>query len=354
VIAHPCLQPPVRGPALPAAIVAVDDCGAFLAREDGRVERLPRHWLARHSSWTGRVYGPKLQVRFVRRRLELRVDERAVWRAARVYPDYGGSLAFGPHDLFAFTTFKRGLFLASRPGRERLVVRGRGLYPIGFTPRGDVLVALPRSRIWLVDAGGHVLLRIRYRARNGFAFDERTGTLTWISRRRRLAQLVDRRFALRRRLLTDGWLQLEPAGLLGFVGLRSLLVTSADGSRVASATVARGTIDSGVTGSPDGSRFAFRVRLGAARVGAPVEVYVLRAGGSVARRLLRYRLRAVGCGGGAGYGWDGDALLYYGAEDTRQIAIDTRSGRVTDLSRLVRVLPRRGPYANLAWRSAYS
>ncbi|MDX6503422.1 MAG: hypothetical protein QOE29_547, partial [Gaiellaceae bacterium] len=29
----------------------------------------------------------------------------------------------------------------------------------------------------------------------------------------------------------------------------------------------------------------------------------------------------------------GDALLYYGAEDTRQIAIDTRSGRVTDLSR---------------------
>jgi hypothetical protein len=334
--------------------VAVDDCGAFLAHEDGRVERLPRRWLARHGSGTGRTYGAKLQVRFVGRRLELRVDDRVVWRAARVYRDYGGALAFGPHGRFAFATYRHGLYLAPRGRPERLVLPGRALYPIGYTPRGDLLVALPRARIWLLDARGRVRLRIRYQPHASFLFDERHDTLTWVTPRHRLAQLVDRRIRLSRPIPVLGSLAWQTRDLVGFGGLHVLRVVHRDGRVVAKLWVRRGVLDTGFAAAADGSRFAFRTVLGRVAVGAPVRVYVLRAGAARARLLARYRLGSVGCAQGANFAWHGHLLLYT-AVDRKQLVLDTDTGTRTDLATLAPALPRRGAYstASFSWRADY-
>jgi hypothetical protein len=352
MVAHPCLLPPGHGLRLPAPIVATTDCGAFLANTDGTVERLPRHWLNRHGGGTGRTYGARLQVRFEDRRILLEIGGRVVWRAARVYKDYGGQLAFGPRGRFAFTTYYHGLYLTRRPARERLVLRGKGLYPVGFTPRGDILVALPGTRLWLLDGSGRVVRRIRYHGRNGFAFDERSGTLRWVTPRLRLATLAGRRIELGRRIWSRGSLWLQPGGLLAFSDERSFLVLRPDGQRIAGLRLATGMLDSAFTGTPDGARFAFRVRTGNARVGAPIAVEVLPAGSGTPRILYRHRLKSVGCANGAGFAWHGHELLYTSSDGAR-VLIDTDTGAVLDLGALARALPHRGSSVSFAWRADY-
>src|ERR687884_2252491 len=153
VATHPCRSALPRGPAVPAAIVLRTSCGAFRLGPDGRVTRLPRRWLARHSGGTGRRYGADLQLRPTRTgRIVVLRRGRLLWRSTGRYPRDGGDVAFGPH-AFAFASYRRGVFLTDLGRPERLVVRGRGLYPFGFLRDGELLVTSSRS-IAVVSRGG--------------------------------------------------------------------------------------------------------------------------------------------------------------------------------------------------------
>ena len=225
---------------------------------------------------------------------------------------------------------------------------------LGYTPRGDLLVSLPRGRIWLLDSAGRVRLRIRYRPRASFLFDERSDTLTWVTPRRRLAELVDRRIRLGRPIRVVGALAWQAGDLVGFGGLHVLRVLHRDGSVVAKLWMRRGVLDTGFAPSADGSRFAFRTILGRIVVGAPVRLFVLRAGARRAQLVAGYRLGYVGCAQGANFEWNGHLLLY-SAFDGKQLVLDADSGARTDLQALVRVLPRRGAQstASFGWRADY-
>jgi hypothetical protein len=61
--AHPCRAPLPHGPTVPAPIVLWTSCGAFRLAPDGKVSRLPRHWLAKQGGGTGRRYGAHLDIR---------------------------------------------------------------------------------------------------------------------------------------------------------------------------------------------------------------------------------------------------------------------------------------------------
>src|SRR5436190_21952187 len=106
---HPCRAPLPRAPALPSPLIAWTSCGAFRVARDGSVDRLPPHWLARHGGGTGRRFGAKLNLRRDRAgRYFLLRDRRLVWRSHGLYPNDGGTVAFGP-GLFAFDSSRRGV-----------------------------------------------------------------------------------------------------------------------------------------------------------------------------------------------------------------------------------------------------
>jgi hypothetical protein len=353
----PCRAPLPRAPALPAPVVAWSSCGAFRVATDGRVSRLPRHWLALHGSGTGRRWGAKLAIRRNRagRHFLLRRG-RVVWRSRGLYPDDAGSIAFGP-GLFAFASYGRGVFLTDLQHAERLVVRGQALYPLDFTEDGD-LVVVARHELVLVSRAGSVVRRLRFRPRNSFALDGRSGTLFFVTPGGRLAAAHDRRVQLGRSVATIGGPISTPArGVVVFGGMRTIVVTRADGSIVARARWRSSRVgsDSGVSASPDGRLFAFRLtdaRPGSKR--ATATVYFLRAGATRAVPILRHRLGPSGCAVGANLFWRGHFLLYSSTDGHRAI-VDTATRAVTDLTSLAAALPHRSAAerASLAWASDF-
>src|SRR6266700_5676928 len=85
--AHPCRARLPRGPAVPAPIVLWTTCGGYRVAADGTVSRLPRHWLVRHGSGTGRRYGAHLDIRRTRAGgFLLLFKGRVVWRSSSLYP----------------------------------------------------------------------------------------------------------------------------------------------------------------------------------------------------------------------------------------------------------------------------
>jgi hypothetical protein len=348
----PCRAPLPRAPVVPAPLVAWSSCGAFRIGTHGRVVRLPRHWLARHSGGTGRRWEPKLDIRRNRPgRYFLVRDGRVVWRSRGLYPNDGGSVAFGP-GRFAFASYRRGVFMTDLRHGERLVFRGRGTYPVDFTRAGDLVVAAGRAVV-LVSPEGRTLWRYPYRARNSFAFDERSDTLYFVTPSGRLASVRDRRLRLGRDLAgVGGQVSTAAPRLLVFGGARTIVVTRTDGSLVARTgwRSARLGSDSGVSVSRDGRTFAFR--LTDARPGSrsvrTATVYLLRAGSSRAVPMLRHRLGPTGCAVGANLFWRGRFLLYV-STDGRRVIVDTVTRAVTDLTKLTDALQR----ASVAWASDF-
>ncbi|HZQ65822.1 MAG TPA: hypothetical protein VFA66_11410 [Gaiellaceae bacterium] len=183
MLATPCDAPLASGLSVPAPIVFRTSCGGFRLSTDGVVVRLPRGWFGSHAYGTGRRYGADLQVRRTRSgSFRLLSHGRLVWRSSGLYPNDGGSVAFGPGE-FAFGTYRQGVFLTDLEGRERLVVPGRGRFPIDFARSGRLLVG-GSGRLEIVSPGGAVVRRYRYRGVNGFQFDERTDTLFFRHARR--------------------------------------------------------------------------------------------------------------------------------------------------------------------------
>ena len=341
--AEPCRAPLPRGPAVPAPIVLTTSCGGFLLDPSGHVSRLPPRLLAAASGGTGRRYGADLNVRRTRAgRFLLLRHGKVVWRSARLYPNDGGTVAFGPGS-FAFTTYREGVFLTDLRGAERLVA-GRGSFPVDFTSRGELLVS-GRGAVRLIAHDGATRRRIRYRPRHGFAFDALSDTLFLVTRRGVLAAWDGQRLRQVRPLgRIGGWMTLALDGPLVFQAPRSLTVLRRDGVVVARTAWPRsrmGISDSGVSVSPGGRLFAFRrtdARPGARS--ATAVVYVLPRGGTQARAVYRHRLGPVGCAVGATLIWHGRFLLY-SSYDGRLAVVDGRGGAVRRLNRLARALPRR-------------
>ncbi len=352
---QPCRAAVPNGPAVPAPIVFWNGCGAFRLERDGSVARLPRGWLSRHGGGTGRGYGAHLALRRTREgSFILRRGGRTLWRSSALYPNDGGSVAFGP-GLFAFASYRRGVYMTDLKGPERLVLRGRGLYPIDFTDEGQLLV-VKHGTIVVLSSRGEKLARYSYRPRRGHAFDEETDTLYFVTRGDVLASVRGARLRLVRSMSAiTGWLYIAEPGVLIWSSAQRVTVMTGEGRVIASAhwPGELGSVDLGLRPSADGRFFAYRVsNVRPMARSATVSLFVLRAGEMQARRVLRHRLSPIGCGVPGGMSWHGDALLYaFG--DGRLAVYDAEAGSSTSLTELAMALPRRtqGASANAAWAS---
>src|SRR4051794_8087145 len=354
--AHPCRAALPRGPAMPAPLVLWTSCGGFQVARDGEVSRLPRHWLARHGSGTGRRYGAHLDIRRTRpgRFLLLRKG-RIVWRSSGLYPG-GGSVAFGPQS-FAFASYRHGIYRTDLRGAERLVARGRGLYPYSFTSSGDLIVTGTHA-ITLVAPSAGPLRRYSYRTRNGYGFDERSSTLYYVTPAGRLATIGGTHAKLERSLRNvDGMLSVARPNRLVFSGARSITATTRRGTVIATAhwRSAHLNSDSGVAISADGNAFAFR--LSDAHPGAhssTATVYLLKAGGTGGQPIYEHHLGASGCAVGAGFSWHGSNLLYSSSDGTL-VMFDTRAHTNINLTNFAIGLPHRSAAerALAAWRTDF-
>jgi hypothetical protein len=356
---HGCRAPLPHGPAVPAPIIVQTGCGWFDLRPGGRVTRLLRSpagfgkgGLAEDGT---RDYGADLVIRrthpgrFIVSRLGRtpagRLTRTKVWRSSRSYFNTGDDVAFGPH-LLAFNDYYHGLYLTDLRRPERLVVRGRGLYPIGFTGHGELMVAGSGHPISVVAPDGRLLRRYPYRPRGGFAWDYQTDTLYFVRPDGVLAAAHGSHLLLLRPLKgINGQIGFTLPGLLVFNGQRSITVTSLAGKLIARARWPRTPIanfDSGLSVSPDGRSFAFRLSNAHPGAGHGVAVvYALRAGQSQARAIYRHRLGSSGCAVGAGMAWHGRYLLY-SSTDGQQAVLDTRGGRQISLMPLLHRIPQRG------------
>ena len=353
-----CHAPLPHGPRVPAPIVLSTSCGRFVLATDGGLSRLRdrAHSSRRVVNW--RNWGMPLIVRRNRAgRFFVFQHRRLVWRSRDLYPNDGSSIAFGPHS-FAFASYRRGVFLTNLDGPERLVLRGRSLFPYDFDSAGRLLVGAGRT-IAVISPGGATIRRYPYRLRNGFAFDERSDTLFFVTPRGELASARGTTVHLARHLRdVEGTISIDQSDLLIFAGGTGITVTRRDGAVLARTNWAhsrRVASDSGVSVSRDRKAFAFR--LTDAHPGSRLSqatVYVLRAGAPKAQTLYHHRLGPSGCGVGANLNWHGRFLLY-SSTDGRNVVLDTADGRAVDLTRLARVLPHRseGKTARVLWRSDF-
>ena len=353
-----CGVPLPRGPEVPAPLVLSTDCGWYRVETDGDVSRLPANWYATHKQPWAPPDGLSVRRTRAGRYLVLRAG-RVVWRSTGLYFNEAGSLAFGP-DAFAFDSYgRRGVFLTDLRGQERLVLRGRGFYPIDFTSERELLIAGPRT-ITVISPAGTVTRRFRYRRSSSYQFDEQTETLYFVSPRGILSAAHGSSVRAIRKVHARGWIGLLGRRLLTFTGRRHLVVLRRDsGSLVAHATWngARRELDA-LDVSDDGRLFAFRVskaRPGERRGNATV--YVLRAGEGQAHAVLRHGFGPVGCGSTASLSWNGSFVLYHSTDSpgVAQAALLAASGLVTRLTPLMRGLPRIVPATpgNAFWASEF-
>jgi hypothetical protein len=350
----PCAKSLPRGPHVPAPIVLSTDCGWYSLDTDGDVSRLPADWYATHHEPWHPAYG--LTYRRTRSGRYIVVRNRhGVWRSAGLYFSEDGSGTFGPH-AFAFASWgQRGIFLTDLRGPERLVLRGRAFFPMGFTAQGELLVSGRRSIIVLSPAGT-VVRWLRFRRSNSFSFDQQTGTVYFVTPR---GMLTAARGSDVRRIgpAERGWIGILDHGLLAFGSSGHLAIMRRDdGSLVASASWrgARKEIDSDIAVSDDGKVFAYRV---ASDLGW-ASVYFLRAGERQARMVYRHRFRQVGCGGyTTSVDFHGYSILYRSdaGGGPAEVALLEPDGSSTRLTRLLRALPRksRSTPGNAYWASDF-
>jgi hypothetical protein len=268
-----------------------------------------------------------------------------IWHSSRDYYNTGDENAFGPH-LFAFDDYYHGIFLTDLRHPERMVMRGRGLSPIGFTRGGDLLISMRGYSIAVVAPDGRLLRRFSYSGRDSFTWDEHTDTLYFVRPDGMLAAAHGAHVRLIHRLAgIEGEIWFTPPRLLVFNGRRSVTITNLNGKLIARDQWPGTRTDnfaSGLSISPNGRTFAFR--LSNARPGArhgEAVVYVLHAGQSHARAIYRQHLGPSGCAVGAGMEWHGRYLLY-SSTDGQQAVLDTHTDRQVSLMPLLHRIPQRG------------
>jgi hypothetical protein len=351
----PCAKPLPRGPAVPATLVLSTDCGWFSLETDGQVRRLPKNWYATHQEpWHppyGLTYAPR-SGRYVVSR-----DGQIIWRSARAYYNEAGGGAFGPH-AFAFESWgRRGIMLTDLRGPERLVLRGRNRFTLGFTAGGELLVSGPQSIIVLSRAG-KVVRWLRFRRSTSFVFDPTTQTVYFVTPKGMLTAARGSDVRPIGIAPGRGWIGLAGHRFVTFTAPgRLAIVRGGDGSLVASAgwRDADRELDAGVEVSQDGKLFAFSTSGPGAR--SQAVVYLLRAGQRRARVLFRHRTGQPGCGDATSLDWRGSSLLYRFADATvDETAVLRADGPVTRLTPILRALPRNVPTepGNVYWEADFS
>ena len=345
---RPGAAPLPKGPGVPAPVVFKTSCGTFRLERDGEVRRLPAGWLAARSGGTGRRYGADLRIVRTRPgRIILRREGREVWRSSGLYRNDGGSNAFGPSS-YAFASYRRGVFLTDLSGDERLVVRGVGLEPLAFRRDGSLLVVAwrPRASISVVSPSGAVLRRYRYRPRHGFAFDQRTESLFFVTPGHLLVQARGTALDVVRPVRRlDGWLSLAGPHLT-LQAERAFTVLRRDGTLVSRWTwpeSKRSIIDYGFVASDDARTFAFRTFTRERGRRGRIVVYLLRPGEKRPLAVYRHRGEQLGCGTGAHLAWHGRSLLYSSTSGDVAL-VDAHDGSVRDLGRLTARLPGRAAF----------
>lgn len=308
---------------------------------------------------TGRRFGADLRLRNTKEgRIVILGRQQTLWRSSGTYKNEGGSLAFGP-GLFAFSSYRRGVYLTDLRHPERLVVPGGGLHPLDFTRDGKLLV-VGRGLIWAVSPSGETLSRYRYNRRWGLAFDPEGNRFYFVARDGTLATAEGGRA---RRLgpapSRPGLLAIAKPDLLVWQGEHHVTITRRDGAFVASARwpAALGSSDSGLVPSADGRLFAYRVtnaRAGARRGRA--SLFLLRPGQRRAHLLLREEIAGpIGCGLGVKVSWHGRHLLYGSGDGDVRVLEPSRGSITVSLTDFARRLPKQGPadIATAAWESEY-
>jgi len=276
---------------------------------------------------------------------------RLVWRSTGFHRSDGG-VAFGPHE-FAYASYRTGVYLTDLERPERLLVTGRGQYPVDFTRSGALLVA-GRAAVTIVSRDERILRRYRVRARSGYAFDAATDTLFFVTRKGMLAAARGSDLRLVRHLPALDGSMTATGGVLVFQGARELAVVRRDGRVLARTAWRTGSFDSGVSVSADGRSYAFRLSNavpGARRSWAAVDV--LRAGSARAEVVFRHRLGPSGCAVGADLSWRGRFLLYDSTDGTMTVLVP--GTKTIDLSGLAQALPHASPAerARAAWESDF-
>jgi hypothetical protein len=350
--ANPCDAGLPRGPAVAAPMLLSTDCGWFRLETDGAVSRLPVDWYATHKQ----TVPPHYTIARTRTgRYLVQWKGRTVWRSAGLYFNEAGDFAFGPRS-FVFASYgRRGVFLTDLRGPERLVLRGRGKFPLGFTRKGELIV-VARRMIFVLSPAGKVVRRFDFRPSSSYAFDPESETIYFVSPGGMLSVAHGSEVRRIRKIRQRGWINVLGRRLLTFTDAHRLAVLRRqDGALVADTSWGGGLLDAGVDVSDDGRLFAFRVT--PAR-GGQASVYVLRAGEHRAQPVYRHHFKQVGCGFAVTFDWHGSSLLYRSdaGGGVSRAALLSSEGKSTPLTPLLGALPRISPATpgNVFWAAGFS
>jgi hypothetical protein len=290
--------------------------------------------------------------------MTLRLRGKVLWRSADSYRNTVTSIAFGP-GLFAFSVYRRGVYLTNLRSPERLVVRGRNAYPLDFTRSGRLIV-LGKRVISLVSKLGRPSRDLAYAPSRGVALDPRSDVLYFVTPDDVLVTLQGTRV---RRVASvaaiGGSFGLADPGLLIWGSEHTLTVTTRNTEVVASATwpARLGSADLGVRPSADGALFAFRLsNASPGRRNAGSHVLVLRRGGHVAHEIFSHRYAQVGCGLLGNMSWHGHSLLYDSGLGRPVIFDIDRDTRSLALGGFALRLPHQGKHdvPTAAWLSDFA
>jgi hypothetical protein len=356
---HPCRASLPRGPQVPAPLIFSTTCGMFRLEANGRVGRLPRHWLARRGSGTGRRFGAHLRLRATRDgRITLLLRKKALWRSTGAHRNGVTSVAFGP-SRFTFSVYRRGVYLTDLRTSERLVVRGRDAYPLDFTRSGRLIVVSGRKIIIVSRAGG-VARAFTFESNRGVALDQHSDRLYFVTPRNALVTVDGTRaHRLASVASINGSFALAEPNLLTWADEHGITVTTRRAKIVASAhwRSGLGSADLGVATSSDRALFAFRVsNVAPGKRNAGSRVYVLRRGEHEPHEIFRHRYVQAGCGALGSLGWHGHDLLYDSGQGSPVIFDVDATTTPLVLRRFARRLPHQGAndLPSAAWASDYA
>jgi hypothetical protein len=342
----------LRGPSLPAPVVATTSCGRFELGAGGR----------------GRLLGPKsLPVppgvnwyedlswyRLVRGHIVVGRGLRTEWRSQRAYPLSRGSgvgavSVWSNRVAFSFAAppanWKRPtLYVARRGSAERAVAVGET--PIGWTAAGALVTWSHPGSLRVRDGDGR-LIRVLAADVYTFVFDPRSRALLFLAHGR-LERFDGHRLRTIVRLKAVGLstpLTIQPAG--GFVvlrGQRRLVVVRSDGAVISSTALPHlklrtDRVSSEAAADARGD-IAFTATRGNTAYGSKgtETVYLLRRGARTAQPLYRKRIAFAVCERQATVAWHGTWLLYTASEGYAA-AVNAATRRAVDLSSTIARLP---------------
>ncbi len=357
-----------RGPVgLPDTILIKGACGTFAFRPDGVAELVhPRPWAPPWALGALARADERTYIAHPRRHLVLLREAGVLWRSRLAHGSdnvvvHGGAIAFTAYERPAPDVWM------ARVGRpERLVGRGEDLQGWAhaggfFTQRGlDVRVRA---------ADGRLLRRLG--SVRWAAYEREMQSLLAISTSNLLLRTDGRRWTTLGDLRSLGlarhpWLEVLPRGLIHVGSGNRMLLLRRDGTRFASASLARTThsnpretIVSSLLPLPAQRGVVFAVNYrGVGKAGATDRVLLLERGRHVPRVLYERRANPVQCGYWANLSLHGNSLLYWPSQGRALVVLDTLRRRApVDLWPTVLRTPgfrHRGWLRRAAWASAWN